>query len=241
VLAESGEEALGILSKNTRVDLVLTDMQMPYMDGVLLSKTIHARYPALPLILLSSIGDEYTSENRTLFSAVLTKPIKQHILSRHILCALQEQAKPCTEQKTTHEKLPADFALRHPLQVLIAEDNLINQQVILHILHKLGYQPLTVENGLEAVAAATEKAYDLILMDMQMPEMDGLDATRAIRRQLQRQPVIIALTANTMQGDEEICLRAGMNDYLGKPVKLDELVAMLEKWSSREQQSARVA
>ena len=101
----------------------------------------------------------------------------------------------------------------------------------MHILNKMGYKPDIVENGQEAVEAASQKHYDAILMDMQMPEMDGLEATRIIRKTLKKQPVIIALTANTMEGDQKECLNAGMDDYIGKPVKLEELIDMLEKWT----------
>ncbi len=241
VLADSGKEAMAILSGNAQFDLVLTDMQMPYMDGILLGQTIRKQYPDIPIILLSSVGDEYNKNNLELFSAILTKPIKQHVLSKHILCALQQHVDCCKEVKTVHEKLPSGFAGQHPLNILVAEDNLINQQVIIHILSKLGYEPTVVDDGQQAVAAAAEASYDIILMDMQMPEMDGLEATRLIRKLPEKQPVVIALTANTMQGDEEECLAAGMNDYLGKPVKLEELVAMLEKWSDYNNKSALVA
>ena len=241
VLAASGKEALGILANDTSIDLVLSDMQMPYMDGIVLAQSIRKRQPQLPIILLSSVGDEYNKNNQELFSAILTKPVKQHALSKHILCALQPQDKPCATEKTLREKLPAGFAASYPLDILIAEDNIINQQVIVHILGKLGYTPETAENGAEAVAAAAAKAYDIILMDMQMPEMDGLEATILIRKNLDKQPIIIALTANTMQGDMEECLNAGMNDYLAKPVKLEELVAILEKWAACSKAATRVA
>jgi CheY-like chemotaxis protein len=130
-----------------------------------------------------------------------------------------------------HEKLPLNFSEKYPLHILVAEDNIFNQQVIIHILNKLGYQPRVVENGAMAVAESREENFDMILMDMQMPEMDGIEATLIIRNTLQNQPVIIALTANTMQGDEEKCLEAGMNDYIGKPVMLEEVVSKLEKWA----------
>jgi len=97
---------------------------------------------------------------------------------------------------------------------------------------RLGYAPSIVENGIEAISAMNKKSYTLILMDMQMPEMDGLEATRVIRHSPMLQPIIIALTANSMKGDEEACLQAGMNDYLSKPVKLETLLAMLEKWAA---------
>ena len=103
--------------------------------------------------------------------------------------------------------------------------------MILHILRKLGYKPGLAENGAEAIDEVRQKQYDIILMDMQMPEMDGLQATRFIRENLEYQPIIIALTANTMQGDQEECLNAGMNDFISKPVRLEELTNKLEKWS----------
>ena len=140
-----------------------------------------------------------------------------------------------TKEKSVPGEVKAALAQRYPLQILIAEDNLINQQLLQHILHNLGYAPDSAENGELAVAAAREKKYDIILMDVQMPEMDGYEATRLIRRRVAIQPVIIALTANAMQGDREECLKAGMDDYISKPVRLEELVALLEKWAGRIQ------
>ncbi|WP_166437018.1 ATP-binding protein [Niastella caeni] len=135
------------------------------------------------------------------------------------------------QRNSKHEKLPGFFSEIYPLHILIAEDNLFNQQVIVHILNKMGYQPKVVENGALAVAASQAENFDVIFMDMQMPEMDGLEATRAIRKALQIQPVIIALTANTMTGDREKCIDAGMNDYIGKPIDLEDVVLKLEKWA----------
>ncbi|HXB07672.1 MAG TPA: response regulator, partial [Puia sp.] len=123
-----------------------------------------------------------------------------------------------------------EFAEMFPFRILVAEDNVINRQLILRILGNLGYEPACVENGREAVEAVSRAGYDLILMDVQMPEMDGLEATNLIRQERHRQPVIIALTANAMQGDREQCLAAGMDDYICKPVRLDELMQLLEKW-----------
>lgn len=116
------------------------------------------------------------------------------------------------------------------MNILVAEDNLVNQKLIGHILTRLGYDFALKENGKEVIDELMENHYDVLLMDVQMPEMDGLEATRFIRKDNRKQPVIIALTANAMQGDQEECLQAGMNDYLSKPVKLEELVKMLEKW-----------
>ncbi len=231
VLASSGQEALDILSKDSRFDLVLTDMQMPFMDGAELATAIRKQYPKIPVILLSSIGDEFKKDYGHLFHSVLSKPVKQLVLGKHILAGLGNRHDSSAEEKTVQEKLPGDFSVIHPMNILVAEDNQINQQVILHILTKMGYAPEMAENGQEAVELAGNQDFDLILMDMQMPEMDGLEATGMIRKMPGKQPVIIALTANTMQGDEEICLKAGMDDYIGKPVKLEELVAKLEKWA----------
>lgn len=231
VLAEGGEEALELLERHNEFDLVLTDMQMPFMDGIMLAECIRKNNPSLPIMLLSSIGDEFSKNKGGLFAAVLTKPIKQYVLGKSILSCLQPQEQIKSEEKNTHEILPADMADKYPLEILVAEDNLINQQVILQILGRMGYRAALAENGLQCVEESKQRHFDIILMDMQMPEMDGIHATRVIRQSLDRQPVIIALTANTMQGDEQECLNAGMNDYIGKPVKLEELVEKLQKWA----------
>ncbi|WP_448702693.1 response regulator [Mucilaginibacter sp. AW1-3] len=229
ILAVSGEEALKILANDPAIDLVLTDMQMPGMDGIMLAKRIREQYTNIPIILLSSIGDDLKNESKGLFASIMTKPIKQHLLSKHILSALQQQPAVPQEQ-ASRKKLSADFALKYPYDMLVAEDNQMNQHVIAHILYKLGYQPDLVKNGQEAIEAANKKDYGLILMDMQMPVMDGMEATRIIRSTVVKQPVIIALTANTMPGDEEECLAAGMNDYIAKPIKIEDLTSKFEKW-----------
>ena len=232
VLAASGVEALNILAGDDQFDLVLTDMQMPYMDGIRLSQSIREHQPHLPIILLSSVGDEYKKNHNRLFSAVMTKPIKQQLLYRTILAGLQDQGRTTSDGRQAPPRLPGELSSTFPLDILVAEDNEINQQVILFILQKLGYDPMIVANGREAVEAVRKKDYGIVFMDLQMPEVDGLEATRLIRESKPAgQPVIIALTANTMEGDEEECLRAGMNDYIGKPVKIEELLSKLRKWA----------
>ena len=166
-----------------------------------------------------------------IFHSILNKPVRQHVLSRHILNALQPHNEEVLGEKDIRQKLSGNFAKKHPMDILVAEDNLINQKVILHILNKLGYMPVLVENGLRAVDEAQKKEYDIILMDMQMPEMDGVQATRIIRENIESQVIIIALTANTSVEDQEQCLLAGMNDFISKPVRFEELTAKLEKWS----------
>lgn len=231
VIANSGAAALEILEKNAGFDLVLTDKRMPEMDGIQLAQCIRDKYLQLPLILFNEVGNELEKNNHELFSSVVTKPIRQHILNREMLSVLQGNDKKGSGGNIMEQILTIDFSVKHPLNILVAEDNQTNQLVIMHILNKLGYNPEIVANGQEAVVAASQNQFDVILMDMQMPDMDGLEATRVIRRSPGKQPAIIALTANTMPGDKEKCLESGMNDFLSKPIQVDELIGMLIKWS----------
>lgn len=228
-LASSGREALDILCKDRDYDMVITDMQMHEMDGVDLAKRIKVLYPQLPVILLSSIGDARIKQHRELFCSVLTKPVKHQELAKVILKEFRLGDAPA-DKATQKQKLSTNFAIEFPLDILIAEDNAINQMLVVMVLKKLGYTPDTAENGLKALEALKNKPYDLILMDVQMPEMDGLEASRIIRAQMQHQPVIVATTANAMQEDREICIAAGMDDYISKPIEIDILIQILEKW-----------
>jgi signal transduction histidine kinase/DNA-binding response OmpR family regulator len=243
VLASSAKEAIEIVSQVPGFDLVLTDMEMPDMpdmDGIQLTRVIKQIQPALPVILLSSIGDERARSHSDLFASVLTKPVKQNLLRRHILDSLRNQDKAVLPDKQVKQLLTNDFSNRYPLRILIVEDNVINQRLTERVLQKLGYEPEIVGNGLEALQALVQKSFDLILMDVQMPEMDGLEATRQVRLRGGDQPVIIAMTANAMQGDQEECLQAGMDDYISKPVKMEILVERLERWASKPTRSESV-
>jgi CheY-like chemotaxis protein/two-component sensor histidine kinase len=231
-LAISGEAALQLLEKGIHFDLILTDMQMPDMDGCELAGHIQQLYPKIPIILLSSVGDERNKKYTGLFKAILTKPIKQEMLCKLIINELRGKSKPATDIQPVNQKLSLDFAKEHPLNILLAEDNLVNQKLTLKILSKLGLEATLAVNGLETVDMAGRQAYDIILMDVQMPEMDGLEATKIIRKSMEIQPTIIAMTANAMKEDKDECLKAGMDDFLSKPVKLEEVVNMLEKWSN---------
>jgi signal transduction histidine kinase/CheY-like chemotaxis protein/streptogramin lyase len=233
-LAASGREALNLLTSGQEFDMVLTDMHMPEMSGVELAAQIRSTYPKLPIMLLSSVGDDLSKEHRDLFSFVLTKPIKQQVLCKYMLSCFSNGTTVVVEKETPHQNLlQAGFAEQYPLQLLLAEDNPFNQAVATAILGKLGYQFDMAENGELALEKMQQKTYDIILMDVQMPEMDGLEATRIIRETYTAQPpVIIAMTANAMQEDKEECLRAGMNDYLSKPVNPDDLVMLLKKWAT---------
>ena len=235
VLADSGEQALQILSAKQSFDLVITDMQMPGMDGVALGRCIREKFPELPIILLSSVGDERKAVYSDIFSSILTKPIKQHILNTHVINSLKSQRKAAVKETLPVEnKILPVVAAENSLSILLAEDNMVNQKIISHMLAKMGYTADIVQNGLEALDAAALKNYDIIFMDVQMPEMDGLEATRSIRRQLTIQPFIIAMTANAMQGDKEECLASGMDEYISKPISMTGLKKLLENFSSNK-------
>lgn len=231
VLASSGKEALEIMMVHPGFDLVITDMQMPGMDGLQLSRVIRGSFPDLPIILLNSLGDERRNQYNGLFNSVLSKPVKQDVLNQHIIQNLRGNGKPRMDTRMPSGQLTTVFAETHPLRLLVAEDNLVNQKIIKLMLSKLGYAVDVVNNGLEAITAATHASYDLILMDMQMPEMDGLEATKTIRELMGEPPFIIALTANAMEEDREQCIQAGMQDYLTKPLKLEDLKSLLKKYA----------
>jgi signal transduction histidine kinase/ligand-binding sensor domain-containing protein/DNA-binding response OmpR family regulator len=232
LIAQSGDEALAILAANSKIELVITDMYMPQMDGAELARKIKTTHPALPLILLSSI-DRQTKRDAGLFNVILTKPAKHNILLKHIIDQLKSDNTATADQKPPKDALSKELAIKYPLNILIAEDNPINQKVAKQILNKMGYQPDIAMNGREAVDAVAAKQYDVILMDIQMPEMDGLEATRYIRKNIAKQPIIVAMTANAMVEDKEACVQAGMDDYLSKPMKLSEIIGMLEKYGKQ--------
>ncbi|MCC6398731.1 MAG: response regulator [Bacteroidetes bacterium] len=234
VQASSGREALEVLRKSTRIDLAIIDMHMPEMDGLMLARAIRQfRTPQeLPLVLLSSVGLRKSGEGE-IFAATLTKPVKpSHLFNVLMDLAGNSGARPA--QHRSPEYIDGQLAQRHPLRILLAEDNVINQQVALKILQRMGYRADVAANGLEVLEALRRQRYDIILMDVQMPEMDGLQTTREIRSRWEpdEQPRIVAMTANAMQGDRDECIAAGMNDYLSKPVRVKELEVVLERCPS---------
>ncbi|HMH24916.1 MAG TPA: response regulator [Puia sp.] len=229
--AGSGEQALSLLASDPGFDLVLTDLDMPGMDGVLMAKTIREKYPAMPVILMNSPGDDRYQQDSELFISVLTRPVRQYMLRDHILGIFAHSLNPLPDKQLTMNLLSVEFSTQYPLHILIAEDNLINQKIAVKILTKLGYQPALARNGKEVLEMVSHEHYDMILMDVQMPEMDGFEATRMLRSCLEIQPVIIAMTANAMQGDRNDCIQAGMDDYISKPISMKELLAQLEKWA----------
>ncbi|MEO6850947.1 MAG: response regulator, partial [Mucilaginibacter sp.] len=229
VMAKSGHEALRLLESNKGFDLVITDMQMPVMDGVQLSKLIKEKYKKLPIILLSSIGDENKNKYPGLFTVILTKPVKQQHLGRVISTELQHNPHNAEANSQPNSVLTEEFATTHPLKIMVAEDNLINQKMILKVLDKLGYKPALASNGKEVIELLNKQYYDMIIMDVQMPEMDGLEATRYIRKNYTMQPTIVAMTANAMLEDRDECLKSGMDDYISKPLKIESLIAILKQ------------
>jgi signal transduction histidine kinase/ligand-binding sensor domain-containing protein/DNA-binding response OmpR family regulator len=232
LMAESGPRALEILSSNEHVDLVISDMNMPVMDGVQLAKRIKQSHPLLPLILLSSMGNEESRREAHLFNAILTKPARNQVLYKHIAEQLKANESPVTPPQPAKSQFSLDFAKEFPMHILIAEDNIVNQKLASHIFTKMGYMPDVAENGHEALNAMVGKKYDIIFMDVQMPEMDGLEATRFIREHMHDQPVIIAMTANAMPEDRDVCMAAGMNGYLSKPMRITDITEILEKWGT---------
>ena len=229
-LALSAQEALDILKEpeNGTFDLVITDMQMPEMDGVELAKAIKALENHPPIIMLSSIGDETKNNHPDLFSIILTKPVKQQRLIKSLQLVFASQKDTIVSEDQQASILTESFANDYPLSILIAEDNMINQKLIERILHKLGYKTDTVSDGIQALESIEKKDYNVVLMDVRMPMMDGFEATQAIRQMPINQPYIIAMTANAMSQDREDCLQIGMNDYIAKPMRLAEIIAILK-------------
>jgi len=221
----SADEALHAIASAADFDLVVADMQIPDMDGITFGKRIKAINDDIPIILLSSVGNDQLKNYSDLFIAVLTKPLRQQQLHQVISTHLKREANIEPQVKKT--LLSETFAVDHPLDILVAEDNLMNQKLIIRILNKLGYQPDLANDGQEALDMMAVKSYSLVLMDMQMPNIDGLQATRMIRELYGAQPLIAAMTANAMSEDRESCLAAGMDDYISKPISIELLMAKL--------------
>ena len=222
---ESPREALRWLKRGETFDLAILDLQMPEMDGVMLTRQLRQLKDvhALPVVLLTSLGRKEVGAEELDFSAYLTKPLKPSALF-DALAGIFARNLVTPRAAPARALMDPDMANRHPLRILLAEDNAVNQKLALRLLEQMGYRADVASNGLEAVESLERQTYDLILMDVQMPEMDGLDATRAIRKlKIKKQPRIVAMTANAMQGDREMCLAAGMDDYISKPIRVAEL------------------
>jgi PAS domain S-box-containing protein len=224
-LASSGAEALAYLQQQ-HFTLAILDVQMPVMDGLTLVAEIQQQVASPPpIILLSSIGNMVTeAQQRSLpIAASLRKPVKKARFHQILLRVLAPQP------QSTHPVIEAATPTTS-LKIMLAEDNVVNQKVALKMLERLGYKADLATNGLEVLERLRQQPYDVVLMDVQMPEMDGLTAAQRIVQEwpADTRPYMIAMTANAMQGDREACLAAGMNDYISKPIRLKDLGDCLE-------------
>ncbi len=248
--ASSGEEALARLGRSLDedrlFDAILLDHQMPKMDGEDVVRSIRAN-PALSgtrILILTSIGERGDAKKFKELgcSAYLTKPVRQS----QLLDALAETIVEVEEPENAPEEGPAraDIITRHSLgegvarsaRILLAEDNVVNQKVAMRILEKAGHRIDVVANGIEALEALNRLPYDIVLMDVQMPEMDGYEATRKIRDPQSGvcQIPVIAMTAHAMKGDREKCLAAGMDDYISKPVQPKQMLDVVQRWAGKQ-------
>jgi signal transduction histidine kinase/DNA-binding response OmpR family regulator len=240
--AVSGQDALTILKQGTLFDVAILDFQMPEMDGLTLANKIRNLYPVVnfPLIMLTSLGTNFHDGRRQLTNACLSKPVKPLLLYQTLATVIEHpgnnENRLLKTASSTNDNFDKNLGKRNPLRILIAEDNLINQKVALRMLERMGYRADIAANGLEAVAALHRQPYDLILMDVQMPEMDGICATLQIKQEwsANQQPVIVAMTANALDGEREKYLAIGMDDYISKPVRPGDLAAVLKKYRTKK-------
>jgi CheY-like chemotaxis protein/HPt (histidine-containing phosphotransfer) domain-containing protein len=240
----SPHEALSWIQRGDPFDVAILDMHMQDMDGVELAHAIRNQRDerALPLMLFSSIGHR---EEAALFQAQIGKPIKPSQLHDALVNLYARETTTSGGEKGAEYNMALDptMAQRHPLRILLAEDNAVNQKLALRLLQQMGYRADVAGNGIEVLESLERQPYDAIFMDVQMPEMDGLEASRQINKRWARpeRPRIIAMTANAMQGDREMCLAAGMDDYMTKPIRVNELVAALNRTQARKTDDLSVA
>jgi signal transduction histidine kinase/DNA-binding response OmpR family regulator/HPt (histidine-containing phosphotransfer) domain-containing protein/PAS domain-containing protein len=236
-------KALDWIRQSESFDAAILDMHMPDMDGISLAKAIHSLqkpHQRLPLVLFTSLGQRENQDIKEEFSAYITKPMKPSALFDALVSIFNEQPIRVSSRRPPKSRIDANMGKMLPRRILIAEDNATNQKLITVLLGRLGYQADITANGLEALKALHRQAYDVVLMDVQMPELDGLEATRRLRAELSEseQPYVVAMTANAMQGDRERCLAAGMNDYVSKPIRIEELVRALRSSPGENRQIA---
>ncbi|MEM8604171.1 MAG: response regulator, partial [Cyanobacteria bacterium P01_H01_bin.121] len=237
--ADSGESALALLQDpEFAYEIAVLDLQMPCMNGLELATAIHQLEPYrhLPLIILSSVGNTLDRSQREAagLSAYLTKPVRQLQLYEAILQTLRQTRHPLGPPSPVPQS-ETTAPVVEPLRILLAEDVVVNQKVGLHLLGRLGYRADVVSDGIEVIEALERQTYDVIFMDVQMPRLDGLAATEQIRAQLPatQQPWIIAMTAHALAGDRDRFLSVGMNDYVSKPIQLQTIRQVLERYQQQ--------
>jgi PAS domain S-box-containing protein len=226
----SGREAWRWIRNGEEFDIAIVDMQMPGMDGEMLAQEIrkHRNKKELPLIMLTSLGKHNVDGD--LFSAILTKPVKSSRLHDTLVGVLSEDIMP-TKQKVEKREMDREMGTKHPLDILVADDNSINLNVAIAMLKRIGYTPDLAENGYKVLEAMKKKHYDVVFMDVEMPDLDGIETTKKIREnwRVEDQPRIIAMTAHALSGDKERFLESGMDDYISKPVRPQAIVKALSK------------
>ncbi len=227
----SAAGALARLERGEQFDLALLDFHMPDMDGLQLAAAWQARWGVQtpPLVLLTSQGEEPRSAHLT---AKITKPVKPRELHATLLLAFRLRSPLLAGRaKPGVSVFDREFAGRHPMRVLVVEDNSANRKVALLMLEKLGYRADMAANGIEALQSLARQPYDVVMMDMQMPEMDGPEAVRLLRLQRNRDepPYVFAFTANARKEDYDACIEAGMHDFFSKPLHPDTLIAGLKR------------
>ena len=244
--AENAQQALGLLKSQEQFDLAVVDSQLPGTDGVALAMEIHKLPGAamLPLVFLTPVGTRPGAgpESQVAFANAIIKPVKPAQFLAALECALFSPKKIAAPVSVPQGGTERPLAERFPLSILLCDDNAINLKVAARIVQQLGYKPDMAASGHEALEALQRRHYDLVFMDVMMPEMDGLETTRAIRER-EKNPaahpnfsskiLIIAMTAHAMQSDREKCINAGMDDYLAKPIRPADVRGMIEKWVAK--------
>jgi CheY-like chemotaxis protein len=228
-------------------DAALVDYGLAHTNGIALARQMRKvdaemERTSAPILLLAMLGENAHSRIGTDVPNIvsrMTKPIRLGQLRRRLVGLLEHGLEHADELKEKQSEFERDLAIQHPLRIIIAEDNVVNQKVTRRLLRQLGYRTDMVANGLEAVQAVQRQTYDLVLMDVQMPEVDGLEATRRIRADdAIQQPRIVAMTAAAMHDDKQECLAAGMNDYIAKPVEVSDLIDVLRATRRHEEADA---
>ena len=234
----SAHQALDWIKKGRTYDVVIVDRYSQDIDAVEFGFALKklSKDPKPPIVLITALGEQAADMNEFAFDAVISKPIKpSQLFDVLVNISAGTSISPSMREQDSVPSFDESMGKNYPLRILLTEDNTNNQKLALLVLNRLGYRADVAGNGIEALEALDRQAYDVVLMDVQMPEMDGLEATRQIRAKWSngRTPWIVAMTANAMQGDREMCLAAGMNDYVTKPIRIEEVTQSL-KHSWRE-------